>query len=236
MVGLVTCWMGQINTGLNWVQMVGCVLIIYGYALSTPKPLWKILLAHAASGFFGTFLETCFLANKACETGTYVAILLGLNEINWIIHEASTVVYSLLKVAPVLAMDEPSGDSLKHTRKVFMAVFGVLFLVFSAFRINIGVLRVQEDNVGSIDISIAHSRAFIVWGIADLIILGLIIKNLNKESVKTDAAFANIVKDVLKSSIPRILIICVNTFGIVIVGQLYKSKDESLVPTTSFFG
>eukprot|EP00475_Leptophrys_vorax_P017889 TRINITY_DN24461_c0_g1_i1.p1 TRINITY_DN24461_c0_g1~~TRINITY_DN24461_c0_g1_i1.p1 ORF type:complete len:360 (-),score=80.33 TRINITY_DN24461_c0_g1_i1:115-1194(-) len=221
---LVNCWLTQINTGLNWSQMAGCVLIMYGFLLSATKPLWKVLLAHAISGFLGTFLETCFLANKSCNTGTYVAILLGLNEVNWIIHESSTVLYSLIKVAPV--MDEFTDDR-KVLRKVLQVVFITLFVVFAAFRVDIGVLRVQADSVSGLDITIAHSRAFVVWGIADLIILGLIFKNL-EVAWRKEQVFALLLKDVLKSSIPRVAIITINTFGIVIVGNLYGQNSESL--------
>lgn len=68
-------------------------MLAYSYFLqpnTNRNALWMILLAHAFTGFFGSLLENIFLAKKVSNPTENWAILLGLNEINWIIFEAST--------------------------------------------------------------------------------------------------------------------------------------------------
>ena len=51
----------------------------------------------------------------------------------------------------------------------------LLFIPFAVFRIQIGVLRVAYNMTGNAAISLAHAYAFIFWGIADLIVMVMLV-------------------------------------------------------------
>ncbi|KAI8586376.1 hypothetical protein BDZ88DRAFT_429360 [Geranomyces variabilis] len=211
------CWIIAINTGLNWVQLVGCVLIAYGYIISARVGLWNVVFAQGVTGFFGTMLETAFIANTLSGSYKNVALLLGFNEINWIFHESLTVYYSLKKTEIALT-------NIRF-RNYLRALMGVLALGFAGFRINIGRLRVRDNTTGNAEISEAHSWAFILWGLADMIIFGLLI--LKTRSDVKDAAEAGmsslaggLLIKLMKSSLLRLTVICVNTLAIIVMGQI----------------
>ena len=204
------------SSGLAWVQTVGCILVIYGYLLSTRKTLWNILLAHAITGLVGIFIENTFIAQQSCCAPINNAILLGLNEINWIIHEGSTVMYSLIKLEAVIY-----HDTLRKAIRVSMIALG---LAFAALRINIGRLRVLEARVMTPSIERAHSYAFIIWGIADVVLFVLLAYNTvsHLTSNKYLDQSKSISGTLLKSSIPRFFVLIANTFAIVVIGQISK--------------
>jgi hypothetical protein len=138
--------------------------------------------------------------------------LLGLNEVNWIIHESTTVLYSYLKVEVIIR-----NEAIKRAVKAVM--FGI-FLAFAACRINIGVLRVIYSVTGNAAIGQAHSYAFICWGLADLIVLGLLISNALSLQKTSNVASKKTITALLTSSIPRIAIIIINTLVIVVIGNI----------------
>ncbi|KAJ3345818.1 hypothetical protein HDU91_007226 [Kappamyces sp. JEL0680] len=166
------------GSGLVWSQVVGtatetnpgCVLIAYSYCLQPQflrsRPLWKVLLTHAITGFLGSFCENIFLAKQISDPNENWAVLLGLNELNWIIFESSTVAYSILKL-DIIILDP------RHVLWLHRVMF-VLFLGFAAFRIDIGVLRYRFNTTMNEDIAQAHAHAFVWWGVADLIVLVLL--------------------------------------------------------------
>ncbi|KAJ3105205.1 hypothetical protein HDU97_008359 [Phlyctochytrium planicorne] len=185
-------------------------------------------MVHAASGFFGTLMETAFIGAKDCNINNgSLAYILLFNECNWILHEATTVWYSYIKTSVIF-----TSDTLK---KVFMFINGFLLLVFAVLRINIGRLRFSANSLDNDDIQTAHSYAFLVWGAADLIILGLLCYNVwdhvkrrsNKES-------KGMIMTLMNSSVPRIAIIFFNTLFIVIIGQLKKPLPKTLDNFHSF--
>lgn len=93
------------GSGLVWSQVVGtatgtnpgCVLIAYSYCLQPQflrsRPLWKVLLTHAITGFLGSLCENIFLAKQISDPNENWAVLLGLNELNWVIFESSTGIW-----------------------------------------------------------------------------------------------------------------------------------------------
>ncbi|KAJ3150446.1 hypothetical protein HDU86_006618 [Geranomyces michiganensis] len=221
-------WLIAINTGLNWVQLVGCVLIAYGYAISARVGLWHIVFAMGTTGFSGTMMETAYIANTLSGSSRNVALLLGFNEINWILHESLTVYYSLRKTEIVLTNE--------RFRKILRIVMGVLAVGFAGFRINIGRLRVRDNTTGNAAISEAHSWAFILWGLADLIIfMLLVLKTRSDAKAAAENNFASFGSQLLitlmKSSLLRLTVICLNTIAIVVMGQI---KEPS--PFASSFG
>ncbi|KAJ3098280.1 hypothetical protein HDU96_011146 [Phlyctochytrium bullatum] len=66
-------------------------------------------------------------------------------------------------------------DALRKGFGYFMLTLAV---VFAALRLNIGRLRFTENSLGSPSIATAHSYAFLVWGVADLVILALLVWNV----------------------------------------------------------
>jgi hypothetical protein len=157
------------------------------------------LLAHAITGFLGTLTENTFIAKSITAPTENWSVLLGLNEINWIICESSTVAYSIMKLIPILPTEQ-------H-KKILAGVMGLLFVGFSSFRIQIGVLRAGGNTLGNAGISKAHSDAFLWWGVADLIVLALLVWNTKKQVEMYSGN--SIVLTLFQSSIPRIFVLVV---------------------------
>ncbi|KAI8892673.1 hypothetical protein BC833DRAFT_610989 [Globomyces pollinis-pini] len=141
-----------------------------------------------------------------------------INEVNWIIHEATTVFYSTIKLETVIT-------NQTH-KKILQGILGVSFAVFALLRLNIGRLRFSANTTMNNDIAQAHSYAFIIWGFADLIIFILLIKNtLN---IGSGEVAGGLLVTLLKSSLPRIMILVINTFVIVILGQLSSPLSTAM--------
>ncbi|KAJ3220919.1 hypothetical protein HK099_003904 [Clydaea vesicula] len=214
-----TFWLKQFQSdGLAWVQSVGCFLIIYGFTISRREKLWKVLLFHGITGLLGTLVETFYIAKKVSHPTEVWSILLGLNEINWIINEASTVVYSVIKLEAGI-----SSPVVKKSIRIFLAV---LFVAFAALRSNIGYLRVRDDKTMNPDIAKAHSFAFISWGVAELVVFGMLCYNsylhLGNRLYKVKGS---VMGTLLTSSIPRLVVMAFNTFVIVFVGQITDPSE-----------
>ncbi|KAI8619595.1 hypothetical protein BC830DRAFT_1103639 [Chytriomyces sp. MP71] len=222
------CWMTSINSGLNWSQLTGCFFLLYCFVFADKKLLWNVLLAHALTGFAGILVETLFSALRCNgNSDPKLAYLLALNEINWIIYEASTVLYSYIKTRTAIRS--------RMTLKFFNGFMTAAFFIFIALRANIGYLRFSSNTLMNASISRAHSYAFIVWGTSDLTIFGLMIywtwNQMQKENVFENVSLLTfnsiftrvqepLGKILVKSSLPRITILCVNTFSIVILAQI----------------
>ena len=212
-------WIQAYNhSGLNWVQVVGSFLLIYSYLISKPKPIWYILLAHGLSGFFGIMIETAFSANSTCCSQNQLSWFLLVNEINWIINESSTVLYSILKLQVVIKS--------KGIKKILKFIMAILFCLFAGFRFFIGYLRWRDNVTQNADIARAHSYAFIIWGLADFIVFILLIYNTWKYFSNPDMnkSVAHIMSSLFASSLPRFFVIIINTFILVIIGQLPSSS------------
>jgi hypothetical protein len=217
-----TAWLQTYaGSGLAWVQSCSCVLVMYAYMISNKKFNWKVLFAHAVTGFFGTMIENVFIAKKMCCMNENWAILSGLNEINWIIHETTTVVYTQVKLETVIMN--------QRIKTVLRSLMCLLFVGFLIFRIQIGVLRVQYNTTGNSLIGEAHSNAFIFWGLADLIIFGLLIYNAQIEITKHEKSqSASLFAVLTQSSIPKLFVIVLNTILIVIVGQIRGTPSQGI--------
>jgi hypothetical protein len=200
---------------------------MYAYLISNNKLNWKILLAHGVTGFFGTMIENTFIAKKMCCPTENWALLLGLNEICWIVHESTTVIYSLIKLEAVV-----------HSARIrtgVRVIMGVLFVGFTVFRIQIGVLRVQYNTTGNASIGEAHSNAFIFWGIADLLIFGLLVYNAYIEVTKHEnSQSASLFVVLMQSSLPKLFVIVLNTILIVIVGQIRGPSSQAISDLNTF--
>ncbi|KAJ3135951.1 hypothetical protein HK101_004073, partial [Irineochytrium annulatum] len=187
-------------------------------------------MLHAVSGFAGTLMETAFSAARCSGNydGNFAYIIL-FNEINWIVHESSTVLYSYMKTCVII-----TSEGMRNMVSIGM---GSLFLIFAGLRANIGRLRFTQDTLGSESISAAHSYAFIVWGTADFIILCLLVyfvRDHVKNSSTGSGKGPSLMMTLFKSSVPRIGIIFFNTFAIVIVGQYYNSTNLRLGTFNSY--
>ncbi|KAJ3275840.1 hypothetical protein HDV01_006706 [Terramyces sp. JEL0728] len=203
------------GSGLSSVQTVCAFYVIYAYCLYTRKPLWHVLIVHGVCGLLGTFIENCFIAKTISNPGENWGILLGINEINWILHESTTVLYSMLKLETIV-----TNNIQKLVLRVFMVA---CFVAFSACRINIGYHRVKDDTTMNLEIAKAHSYAFIVWGTSDLVLFVLLIFNTINQC-RINAA-KGMILTLFSSSVPRFLFLIINTFIIVVLGQL-TTMDE----------
>ncbi|KAI8821724.1 uncharacterized protein EV422DRAFT_429647 [Fimicolochytrium jonesii] len=225
-----SCWLDSIDTGMNWVQLVGCTMVMYGYLISNRRGLWTIVLAHGAAGFLGTIMESAFIANDKCEGATRVGLILGFNELNWITNEIATVYYSLCKIEVIITQ-----DTYRRYLRYFM---GVLALIFTGFRMNIGILRVRDNVTGNPAISEAHSWAFIIWGIADLLIFFMLVGKTymdihDAKQQQNIRGAGDLIMTLMKSSLLRLIIICANTLAIVVVGQI-KNPTPTLAGFNQF--
>ncbi|KAJ3193604.1 hypothetical protein HK101_004538 [Irineochytrium annulatum] len=212
------CWMVPISGGLQWSTLVGCSLILYCYAFSKGELLWRVLSFHAISGLFGMLMETSFSAARLCgNDNPAIAAIILVNEVNWIVHESTTVLYSFIKTAVIL-----TSDAVKRGFQILMLV---LFIVFAALRVNIGRLRYSHNTLMDNDIEQAHSYAFVVWGIADLIIMVLLVWNVHEHIARSvNQRSSAVLTTLMSSSVPRIAVIFLNTLAIVIIGQLFSTN------------
>lgn len=210
------------SSGLSWVQTVGCVLLIYGFLLSNKRRLWIILLVHGITGFFGTFFENLFSALHAHNY--HMAWILGMNELFWFVNECTTVLYVYYKLEVVI--------SSKTTKRILLCTLAVIGLVFGCLRANIGVQRIKEDKIGSHNIRMAHSYAFLAWGAANLIlanVIGYSVLILIRSAEKTKS----IIFILLKSSMPILFTLVVNTLLIVIISQIHLPKSNAAAHTNA---
>ncbi|KAI8607454.1 hypothetical protein BC830DRAFT_1158763 [Chytriomyces sp. MP71] len=173
-----------------------------------------IQLALSLTGFFGILVETLFSALRCSDNmDPKFAYLLALNEINWIVYESSTVLYSYIKTRTAIR-----NCSFLNVCNMVM-IFA--FIAFTGARIYIGWLRFTTDTLMDLNISRAHSYAFLVWGASDLVVFGLMMFSTWNQLQTSDGSQTNTSAKVLvKSSIPRISVLCCNTFSIVVVAQL----------------
>ncbi|KAJ3322859.1 hypothetical protein HDV06_002720 [Boothiomyces sp. JEL0866] len=217
MTDFITALVGTYTgSGLSSVQTVCTVYVIYAYCLYNRRKLWHVLIVHGIAGLLGTFIENCFIAKKLSDPFENWALLLGINEINWILHESTTVLYSLLKLELIVFSN--------LYKKVLRGVMFVLFLAFAGCRINIGINRVRDNTTMNFAIAQAHSYAFLVWGISDIILFSLLIANTINQ-LKVNATKKTITV-LFKSSLPRFLFLIANTFVIVVLGQ-FQTLDEA---------
>ncbi|KAJ3225507.1 hypothetical protein HK099_006645 [Clydaea vesicula] len=120
----------------------------------------QLLEVHAITGLLGVLIESAFNAKKITNPDENFSLLLGFNEINWIINESFIVAYSYMKLETAVF-----NESLKKALRITL---GFIFVPFAKLRINIGVLRVQFNVTNNEQISFAHSLAFIPWGFAEV--------------------------------------------------------------------
>jgi hypothetical protein len=97
------------------------------------------------------------------------------------------------------------------------------FVGFAACRVMIGVFRLQANSVKNEMIDQTHGVAFLFWGIADLILFGLLVQNTISYLSSPDE-LRHLVTKLFQSSIPRIFVIIANTLLIVILTQLRVSS------------
>ncbi|KAI8898792.1 hypothetical protein BC833DRAFT_588389 [Globomyces pollinis-pini] len=102
-------------------------------------------------------------------------------------------------------------------KKVLNGILVTCLVIFALLRLNIGYLRFRDNTTMNPSIATAHSYAFLIWGFADLVIFVLLIQNtISLGSQSVDGLLGTL----FKSSIPRITILVLNTFLIVVLGQL----------------
>ncbi|KAJ3305145.1 hypothetical protein HDV03_001907 [Kappamyces sp. JEL0829] len=225
----------QVTTSsMAWNQIVGCFWyavppvyprLLFAFCISNKRFLWQILLVHGMSGLAGMVIEDSFVAMKDIAPTEHLGIMLGLNEIFWILNETSTVIYSLTKLETVLE---------SHVRKYVRIAIGILLLGYGVCRVQIGILRTTQDAVTSPSIQKMHSYAFVFLAVVEMIIFVLLayctVQHLRSNP---DKRFGEIIKTLFTSSIPRISIIVLNTLLIVICGQFYIDPSQTLTDINS---
>jgi hypothetical protein len=207
-----TAWvLTYTNSALAFVQTVGCIFIIFAFLTSSRQLYWQIVFAHAISGILGTAIENIYIAKQMCCRNENWSILLGINEICWIIHEATTVAYSVAKLEIAVAN--------RRIKLLLRMGLGLLLVPFAFYRIQIGLHRVRLNMLDHDVIAKAHSNAFVFWGIADLVVFSLLLLN-TYQKVSPKFAASSAYQALLGTSIPKLLVISINTILIVIFGQL----------------
>ncbi|KAI8903171.1 hypothetical protein EDD86DRAFT_278861 [Gorgonomyces haynaldii] len=216
-----TALLWNLNSGSAWVEMVGALMLLYGFVLSNKKGLWKVLFVQGITSFLGVYMQNVFQAQLQASNAKGWGMLLAFNEINWILNSGAVIVYSLIKLQPVV-------QNQLYIR-IIQAVIGVLLLGYSVLRVYIGILRAQIDLADSPLILQAHSYAFIFWALADVVLLALLIYNtvilVKKRGLLEESQVLS--KTILSSSIPRFLVIILTTFLITIIGQLLVANPTS---------
>jgi hypothetical protein len=207
-----TAWvLTYTDSALAFVQTIGCIFIIFAFLSSSRRLYWQIVLVHAISGILGTAIENIYLAKQMCCSDENWSVLLGINEIFWIVHEATTVAYSVAKLEIAV--------SSKRIKLLLRMGLGLLLIPFGFYRIQIGIHRVRLNLLDHDLIARAHSNAFVFWGIADLVVFGLLMLN-TYQKVSPQVPPSSPYQALLGTSIPKLLVISINTILIVIFGQL----------------
>ncbi|KAJ3252674.1 hypothetical protein HK103_001332 [Boothiomyces macroporosus] len=201
---------------MMWTDCIGCVLIIYGYFISNRKNLWKVLLALGLTGLFGTTIENFFQAKQTCCPDENYSFLLGMNELNWTVFETSCVLYSLIKLETTITSVQ--------VKRIVRALMGIFLTCFTIGRCFIGYLRVERNTIMDsvignqcLTLGKAHAYAYIFWFLSDLLIFGLLIHNTMIHMKSKKKAVTLLMRNLFRSSIPRFLIISLNTFCIALL-------------------
>jgi hypothetical protein len=207
------------TSGMAWAQAFGCVLCMFAFFGSNRKQLWVVLMVHAVTGFLGMAIENFYTAQNIlnpAESKTW-AILLLINEINWIAFEFSTVIFSAVKL---MAIIESSTE-----KWIFRTFYVVCLVGFSCFRGWIGWMRYTNNTVMNPEIMKLHSYAFIFWALAELVLFVLLIKNTIHHIRNSSGEVNSVARILFKSSIPRLMVIVLNTIAITIVGQFQSPQN-----------
>ncbi|KAI9324718.1 hypothetical protein DFJ73DRAFT_966177 [Zopfochytrium polystomum] len=214
------CWVGPLNSGLYWSTAVGCTLILYCFSFSARQTLWVVLLAHAVAGLAAVLLETAWLAAVNCDYPA-PAWVLGVNEVNWAVHNSAAVLYSYYKTSVILR-----SVAVQRTVRFLLSA---LLLAYLTTRGNIAWLRVEANQLWNDDIHLAHTFAFAIWGIADvglMILLVLCVLDYVGDGGNRQKNGVFMVKTLLQSSIPRFAVIFINTLMLSIESLLAKVADS----------
>ncbi|KAJ3274702.1 hypothetical protein HDV01_002224 [Terramyces sp. JEL0728] len=139
-----------------------------------------------------------------------------MNELNWTVFESSCVLYSLIKLETTITSTE-----IKRVVRILMGMFLTCFTIGRGY---IGYLRVQHNTIMDSAIGQAHAYAYIFWFLADFLIFGLLIYNTFIHIKSMNKAVTVLVHTLFKSSIPRFLIITINTFCIAVISFFYASE------------
>ncbi|KAI9324938.1 hypothetical protein DFJ73DRAFT_870917 [Zopfochytrium polystomum] len=215
------CWLEPLSGGQQWSKLMGCALIMYCYSFSQRKSLWNVLFVHALSGFLGTIIENVWVAAANCkimvpgDTSSSYAYVLLINELNWIPHESSIIIYSYIKTRVILKS--------AVMEKIVNYFLGIVFLLYVACRANIGRLRFQHNFLSDDDIALAHNYVYILWIIADVVLFVLLIWNVVDHLSKSLTSSGKIIKTLLNSSLPRFAVILFNTMVLSVLNFVLRN-------------
>lgn len=173
--------------------------------------MWKLLLLISSTGMCGTLVENFFIAKSIVSTGENWALLLGFNEINWILYDASIMAYLTIKFEAVVRVG--------LMKQILRATLMVLFLTFAALRIVIGTERVRYNVIANSAITTSFANAFVALGIADTIVLALLVW-----STAENLRFKSILSQVSETSTPRLSVVVINIF---ILSALAQTNDPN---------
>ncbi|KAI8849442.1 hypothetical protein BC829DRAFT_391765 [Chytridium lagenaria] len=206
------CWLIAVSGGLQWSTLVGfCTRCLW-----IPRNLIETgYIAAKRECVSSTAFSPSTDAVATIVSSPLLAYLLLFNELNWIVHEATTVYYSFIKTSVIF-----TSETLRRTFTIIMAV---LMVAFAALRFNIGRLRFSNNALGNAAIANAHSYAFLVWGVADLIILFLLVWNVYDHNPSLSLSNFNSFLWLVKGSYPMILLLDI----LMTKTMLISSRDKS---------
>ncbi|KAI8914361.1 hypothetical protein EDD86DRAFT_85457 [Gorgonomyces haynaldii] len=192
-------------SGLQWSQTVGYLFIMYGFLVGTRNWHWQILLAHAVSGIMAIVLTTM-------HSRTQLSGILIVNELFWIINQATLVFYAFEKLHPVLGRQ-------KHQKYIVFAMAGFL-IGFSATRIAEGATRFQFNTMYNPDVNIVEAFANVFVALGECMILYLLFAHTQVlYQLRKRDQVVHFPTLILKSFVPRLafiallkILLCVVSF------------------------
>ncbi|KAJ1557729.1 hypothetical protein HK096_005670, partial [Nowakowskiella sp. JEL0078] len=215
--------------------------MLYSYIISNKRRLWTILLVNSISGIAGILIQSAFLAFNNDLTTVSIDIatcnnvltdssqkvlgaFLGVNEIFWYLNETTTVLYAFVKLETITTTTLP----LKVTQ-LLRVVIGIWLIAYMPLRGYIGYLRASHHAKWDNDIAVAHSFAFISWGLVEFVIFGMLMQAITYTYLYDSTKHVtSIIVRVLSSSVLRLFIISVNQIFIAIISRFQIEKFTSL--------
>ncbi|KAI8892203.1 hypothetical protein BC833DRAFT_612388 [Globomyces pollinis-pini] len=206
--------------GGYWLLTFASLSVMYCYGISDKSMLWKVMLINGLSGLTAITIQEIYQAKRLCCSTEKWAFLLFINEIFWIIHEITTVMYSLFKVEILLNQE--------RKRMVRYMMFG-LSILYTITRFILGYVRFEEDTLVGTRINQIQSYSYLIWLLADLLLLILLSYSIYLHMNSTHQKTWEMIVTLSYSSIPRLLIIMLTTLMIVFLCQSPGSLDSDVL-------
>ncbi|KAJ3291270.1 hypothetical protein HK104_006213 [Borealophlyctis nickersoniae] len=214
---------GMAGSGTSFLFLLQILLVGYMYGRMGSGLYWKSLLIISTAGIIGATFENFerIMYVYTGGNGKFFAFSI-LAEPCWIVSEFGVVALNLVKIRVLT------------TRKVFLGIGAVnflLFLAFCALRIRIGVIRFKAVTLNSTEIWNAHTPAFAIIAVAEGLltctILFLMYRQAQRE--QTISVGAPMRKRLVQSSMFVLLLVDFVGMMLAITSSFQSDALQSLV-------